>query len=250
MLRCLDDRVDRAACGRLVSSFAATDRQRLAGDDRESGVPVMHRVRVHDPRHRLRVRVHVRCGDVPVRADEKLDLRRVATRERFELLGAHRLRVADDAALRAPVRDADDRALPGHPHRERLHLVEGDRRVVADAALPRAAGGVVLHAVPGEHLDDPVRHAHGEMHGELALGRTEDAPHVRVEVQLVGRDAELLERDLPRITLRVVNDRRRCFHEFLRAVMASRFLASQPPANHRWSCRVRRCCSNSSAPRA
>src|SRR5258708_1170108 len=55
MLRGLDDRVDRAARRRLVPSFASADRERLSGHDGERRVPVMHRVRVHDPGHGLRV---------------------------------------------------------------------------------------------------------------------------------------------------------------------------------------------------
>ncbi len=56
----------------------------------------------------------------------------------------------DDAALGAAKRDVDDRALPGHPHRQRLDFVEGDVGVVADAALGRAAVDVVLDPVAGE----------------------------------------------------------------------------------------------------
>ena len=48
------------------------------------------------------------------------------------------VRVADDAALAAAQRDVDDRALPGHPHRERAHGVERLLRVKADAALATA----------------------------------------------------------------------------------------------------------------
>ena len=44
----------------------------------------------------------------------------------------------------------DDRALPGHPHGERLDLVEADVLVVADAALGRAATQVVLDAIARE----------------------------------------------------------------------------------------------------
>src|SRR5207302_9118431 len=121
--------------------------ERLAGHHGERRVAVVHRVRVHDPGHRLRVRVHVRCGNVTVRTDEELDLGRVAPGERFELLRAHRLRIAHDATLRAAVRHPNDGALPGHPHRERFDLVEGDRGVIANAPFARSARGVVLYAV-------------------------------------------------------------------------------------------------------
>src|SRR2546428_119734 len=40
------------------------DREGLARDDAGDGEALRHRDRVHDPRHRLAVRVDVRCGDV------------------------------------------------------------------------------------------------------------------------------------------------------------------------------------------
>ena len=80
-------------------------------------------------------------------ADDDADLGRVPTGQALELLERELLGVDDDAALAAAVRDADDRALPGHPHREGLDLVEADVLVVADAALGRAAAQVVLDAV-------------------------------------------------------------------------------------------------------
>ena len=78
--------------------------------------------------------------------------------------------------------------------------------MVADAALARSTRRVVLHAVAGEYLDDAVGHAHREVHGQLTLALGEDRAHVRVEVELVRRDAELLERDRPRIALGVIDD--------------------------------------------
>ena len=86
MLGRLDDRVHGAPRGGLVASLAPADRQRLAGHNGERGVALVHRVRVHDPGHRLRVRVHVGRGYVAIRTDEQLDLRGVAARQRLELL--------------------------------------------------------------------------------------------------------------------------------------------------------------------
>ena len=65
--------------------------------------------------------------DVPLGADEDLDLGREPAGQALELLLAELLGVDDDAALAAAVRDADDGALPGHPHREGLDLVEARR---------------------------------------------------------------------------------------------------------------------------
>ena len=244
VLRRLDDRVHRATCRRLVAAFASTDRERLAGHHGKRRVAVVHGVRVHDPGHRLRVRVHIGRRDVAVGADQELDLGRVAAGKRLELLRAHRLRIAHHATLRAAVGDPNDRALPGHPHRERFDLVERYRGVIADAAFARSARGVVLHAVAGEDLHHAVRHPHREVDRELALGRAEDPSHVWIEMELVRRDAELFKRDLPRIALGVVDDRRRCLHEFLRGLMGSPSV-SRSRANRCSSFQERTRCSSS-----
>ena len=117
--------------------------------------------------------------------------------------------------------------------------------MVADAALAGAARGVVLDAVAGEHLHDTVGHPHRKVHRQLSLSGAEDAAHIRIEVELVRRDAELLERDLPRIALGVVDDRGIDFHEFLRGVMVSPLSAFRARANHQSSCRACTRCSNS-----
>ena len=245
VLRRLDDRVDGAACRRLVAALASSDGERFPGHDGERRIAVMHRVRVHDPGHRLSVGVDVGSRDVAIGTDQQLDLGGVAARERLQLLRAHALRIADDAAFRPAVGDADDGALPRHPHRQRLDLVQGHRRVVADATLARTACRVVLHAVAREDLHDAVGHAHREMHRQLTLRRAEDPPHVRVEMELVRRDAELLERDLPRIALGVVDDRRISLHEYLRRVMEPPPSTFRSRANHRSSCPACTRCSNS-----
>ena len=64
----------------------------------------------------------------------------------------HLARVAADAAFRAAVGEAQERALPGHPDGERRALAERDLRVVADPALGRPEHGRVLDAVAG--VDD------------------------------------------------------------------------------------------------
>src|SRR5262249_59213244 len=74
-------------------------------------------------------------------------------------------RIDDHAALGAAVGDVDDGALPGHPHRQRFDLVQGDVWVVPDAALGGAAIDVVLDAVAGEDLYAAVVHLDGEVAG-------------------------------------------------------------------------------------
>ena len=157
----------------------------------------MHRVGVHHPGHDLGVGVDVRRRDVLLGPDEDLDLGEEAAGQALELLLAELLGVDDDAALAAAVRDADDRALPGHPHGEGLDLVERDVLVVADAALGRAATQVVLDPIAGEDLDRSVVHVDREMDGQLAAGLAQDAAHAFVHPQAVGGEIELSLRDFP-----------------------------------------------------
>ena len=130
----------------------------------------------------------------PMRTEISVKNRRVRPSSSFvrELLGVDR-----DAALAAAVRDADDRALPGHPHREGLDLVERDVLVVADAALGRAAAEVVLDAVAGEDLDGAVVHVDREVDGQLAARLAEHRAEPRVEVEALRGEVELALRDLP-----------------------------------------------------
>ena len=198
----LDDAVDRSACRRLVPALRPAEADRLAGHDARDRVADVHRVGVHDPGHDLGVRVDVRGGDVLLGADEDLDLREEAAAQRLELLLAELLGVDDHAALAAAVRDADDRALPGHPHREGLDLVEADVLVVADAALGRPAAEVVLDAVARVDLDRAVVHLHREVDGQLAAGLAQDAAEAGVEVEPLGGEVELLLGDLPGVDRR------------------------------------------------
>ena len=76
--------------------------------------------------------------------------------------------MSSSPALAAAIGDAHHGALPGHPHREGLDLVDADVLVVADAAL----GGA---AIPGERADLPagteylIGLVHGPLHFDLML---------------------------------------------------------------------------------
>src|SRR6185437_7835004 len=95
------DAVEAPARGRLLAAERAADRERLAGDDAEHRVALVHRIRVEDPRHHRAVGADVRRGDVLLRPDLVDDLARVAARHALELAAREALRVDDDAALRA-----------------------------------------------------------------------------------------------------------------------------------------------------
>ena len=132
----------------------------------------------------------------PIRTSISVVKRR---RQVLELAPRQLLGVDDDAALAAAERDADDRALPGHPHREGLDLVDRHVLVVADAALGRAATQVVLDAIAGEDLHGAVVHLHREVDVQLAARLAQHLAQARVQVEPFGGQVELLLRHLPRV---------------------------------------------------
>ena len=130
----------------------------------------LHRVRVHHPRHCLLVRRHVRRRDVELRADERRELGSQPARDPRHLVRRKLPGVATNAPLRPAVRQAQKRAFPRHPHRERRAFTEIDRLVVADSALRRAEHRGVLHAVGGERPVRAVVHLDGEHQDQRPLG--------------------------------------------------------------------------------
>ena len=196
------DRADRhAAPGRLDAPRRSSDLQRLAGDRGRRRVTEVHRQCVHDPGHRLTIRVDVRCRDVAIAADENRDLCREAARHVLELVQRELARIDDDAALGAAEGDVDHRALPGHPHRESLDLVERDVRVVADASFGGSAVDVVLHPITGEHARMAVVELDREMAGELALHFAKNVPQPWLEPDQLRGLVELRLRGAPFVRL-------------------------------------------------
>ena len=176
-------RADRhAATGGLDAAQRTADLDRLAGDRGGRGVTQVHRERVHDPGHRLTVGVHVGRRNVAVASDQDRDLGRESPRHVLELVERQLVRVDDDAALRAAERDVDHGAFPGHPHRERLDLVQRDVGVVANAALGGSAVDVVLHAVTREDACVAVVELDRKVTGELALNLAQDLAKPRLQL--------------------------------------------------------------------
>ena len=58
----------------------------------------------------------------------------------------------------------DDRRLPGHQRRQAADLVQVDLGVVAQAALHRPAGSVVLHAIADQRPQLAVVHLDRNLH--------------------------------------------------------------------------------------
>ena len=191
-------RVHHAAAGRAAAPLGAADGDRLAGDHAGDRVAGVDGVGVHHPGHGLLVGADVRRRDVLLRADDRQDLRDVAAGHPLQLVAGQRLGVDRDAALRPAVRHADQRALPGHPHRQRADLVEVGGRVEADAALGRAAGQVVLDPVAAQHLDVPVVVPQRDRDRDLAPRRAQQLVEAVVEAELADRLGELVLGGLPR----------------------------------------------------
>src|SRR5207302_8823940 len=188
--------VERAARGRFLAAERTADRERLARDDTEDGVAFVHRVGVEDPRHHAPVGTDIRRGNVLLRTDLVDDLARETARHALELAFAHRLRIAHDATLRTAERNPRERALPRHPHGERLHLVERDVRVVADAALRGSARHVVRYAVSLEHTRVAVVHRNGDRDDERLFARLQHVDEVRIDREGLRDPAELRLRNV------------------------------------------------------
>ena len=78
------DQIHHTATGRFAPAFGAADRDRFAGNDFVHSVTHVDRVGVHEPRHHLFVRAHVRPHDVGVRPDERNHFLHVTARDGLE----------------------------------------------------------------------------------------------------------------------------------------------------------------------
>ena len=170
---------------------------RLAGDRAREVVALGHRQRVHQPGHHATVGVDVRGGHVAVGSEQGADLERVPAGQPLELVEGERRRVAPNAALGPSEGQVEDRGLERHRAGERLHLVDVDVGVEADAALAGTAGRVVVDPPPREHLDRAVVHADGHRDLEHPFGRAQEPMYVGVEPGELRSIVESVEHGLP-----------------------------------------------------
>src|SRR5919106_1556541 len=101
----------------------------------------------------------------------------------------------------AAERNVHDGALPRHPRREGLHLVQRDVQVEADAALARSPRRVVQHPVPGVDLDLAVVPHDGDRDDDLLFRVPQDPVEPGIEVQEAGGVIEALHHRLERVLL-------------------------------------------------
>ena len=172
----------------------AAEHLRLAGHDLRHRVADLLRVGVHQPGHLALARRHVGRRDVAIRTEDRRALRRVAAHDPLHLAVREPVRVAADAALGAAEGQPQQRALEGHPHRQRRALPQRDAGREADAALGRAHDEGVLHPVARHLLHLPVVAANREVDDQRAARLGQALPHVGLEVEHVGGPLELLER--------------------------------------------------------
>ena len=160
-----------------------------------TGWPDLLGVGVHEPRHLALAGGHVGRRDVAVGPDDREDLRGVAAGHALQLVLRQPVGVAAHAALGAAERQAQQRALERHPHRQRRALAQRHAGRVAHAALHRAHRERVLHAVAGEALHLAVVAADGEVHDQRAPRLEQARAHVGLDPQQVGRARELVDGD-------------------------------------------------------
>ena len=179
-----------AAAGGFAASARSAHVQRLAGDDGGDGLPHVHGVGVHHPRHGLFVGVDVGRRNVFLGADELDQLGGVAAGHALQFAARHVLGIADDAALGAAEGNVHYGALPGHPTGQGADFIERDVGRVAHATLGRAARDGVLHAIAGEDFELTVVHHYRDVDDDFAVGLLQHTPQAFVEIELVGGDVE------------------------------------------------------------
>ena len=125
------------------------------------------------------------------RADQEGNFGGIAPCEGLDFAQRHLLGVATDPTLRTAKGQIHDGTFPGHPHGQGAHLVEGDVWRVANTALGRAAGDIVLHSVPGKYLRAPIVHDHREGDGQLPIWGAQDAAHAVTQFQMLSDGVQL-----------------------------------------------------------
>ena len=180
--------------GRLAPSERAARADRFAGDDLGNGDALIHGIGVHEPGHRLLVGAHVGRHHVDAGPDERDHLLHVAARKVLELAERQRARIDRDAALAAAIGQIRERAFPAHPDRQRGDLADVDVERKPRAALGRAQGQMVLHAIALKHRGAAVVHMDRAGDRDGALRHQQPVALVHRDVEVVGDDVELLAR--------------------------------------------------------
>ena len=148
-------------------------------------------VLVHDPGHLVGAGAHVGSRDVGVGAEQVVDRVDEPAGDPLEFPGRVLAGIDRHAPLGAAVGNVDDRRLPGHQGRQGSDFVKVDLGMVAKASLERATGIVVLHAVANKGGQLARVSLDRDLDLDLPLGRQQEPPHARREIELVGRRVEV-----------------------------------------------------------
>src|SRR5262249_16473163 len=123
----------------------------------------------HNPRHYLRVGVHVGRGDVDRITDQIVNPAHEFAREPLQLARRELGRIDVDAALGATEWNSDHRGFPRHKGRQRAALVDVHFMVKAQSTLERPARVVVLHTIAGERAYATIVHLDVALDAHLAV---------------------------------------------------------------------------------
>src|SRR3989442_54233 len=181
---------DSFPCGR-VSSKRSSNYYWLTRHDRVGIVPVHLAVFIHKPRHRLRISVYVRRRYVAERTDDFAYEREECSGEPLQFVFGKEFRVNCDASFRASEWNACDRALPRHPHGQRLYLFDGNVGVVSDSTLVRSQRVVVLASESLIEKDSTIVHFYREVNAENPSRLSKNLLNVLVQLHQVSGPLEL-----------------------------------------------------------
>ena len=143
--------VDDAETGSFGAAQRATATEGLTGDHTRSKLTDQLGVLIHHPAHHLRGGAYIGSGYVLAGADIAPHLVHPAAAQFFLLEHREGCRVNRHAAFTTTQGDIGDGALPGHPHGQGAHRIEGLGGVEADATFVGATHVVVLDTVAGEN---------------------------------------------------------------------------------------------------
>ena len=178
------------APGGFLTSFCTVVLNGLTRDARWIEAVILFPL-VPDPSHRIRIRPHVRCGNVFVRANDFVNLVNELAADSLHFFLGQIARVDADPAFGSAVRNVDDGCLPGHQRRQCTDFIEIDIPVVTQAAFHGSASIVVLHSVAQQCFNPAVVHFNGDFYRHFPLGGLQQSSHTWIEFQFVGSTIEI-----------------------------------------------------------
>ena len=187
---------DHSKPGGFRPAEGAPHPHRLAGDESRTSLAARRLVFIEHPQHVLGAGHHFRRRHIHVGAEFMGKLSDPGPAEPLLFAQAEKMRVADDPAAAAAEGEADQGALPSHPHGQGPDGVDRFLRMEADAALGGSPRIVVDDAKSTEDTDPPVIHPQRDEELMLFHRGTQERSRREVQSQPVRRPVELeLSRD-------------------------------------------------------